>query len=122
MAKRWSSDRCSSSSSRKWVIMPGRRKLTFSNVPELYAEIERLRSGYEQVGQWSLPQICFHLRWPIDASLKEPKSNEPTEEQKKFHGFLDQVIASGWPDGVLDAPEPMRPEGHRGDEEVDAFL
>jgi len=102
--------------------MSQRRALKFSNVNELIEDVQRLRRGYTQLGKWTLPQICFHVRFPLDASLKEPESTEPTEEQKKYQGFLELVIASGWPEKELDAPPPMRPGEHLGEEEIDAFL
>jgi hypothetical protein len=105
--------------------MPDRRKIKFESIDEAIADLERLRKGCVQQGAWTLPQIAFHIRFPIEQSLAKPApaaSAQPTAEQKQFQGFLEQVNASGWPDKVLDAPEPMRPPADATEKEIDALI
>ncbi len=48
-----------------------RRNLQFSTYDELVAEIEQLhRSGYKQLGNWNLGQICDHLAYYLRGSLE----------------------------------------------------
>ena len=46
--------------------MPERRQLKFASLEEVMPEVERLSAGYESVGQWSLGQICNHLKTSFD--------------------------------------------------------
>jgi Protein of unknown function (DUF1569) len=89
--------------------MAERRKLSFSTESEAISDVEQLRIGFVKAGTWNLPQICFHLAYPIDHSLHLPTTMELTDKQRGAQGFLEQVIASGWPAGHFDPPEPMRP-------------
>ena len=50
---------------------PSRRRLVFSNLEEANAEAQRLLSeGYVQTGNWTLGQMCHHLRLTHDASMR----------------------------------------------------
>ena len=45
----------------------GQRQLTFKDVSEVLAEVDRLhRGGYEKLGQWDLAQVCDHLRYFVE--------------------------------------------------------
>ena len=50
---------------------PQRRPLSFANLGEVLADVERLRAGgYERAGNWDLAQTCGHLAawmsYPMD--------------------------------------------------------
>ena len=48
-----------------------RRPLRFTDLDAAIAECRRLRSsGYQQAGQWTLGQICRHLRLTQDPSIE----------------------------------------------------
>jgi len=52
-----------------------RRSIRLATLDDVSAEVERLqRSGYHQVGQWNLSQICHHLAdwmtYPLDGFPK----------------------------------------------------
>lgn len=47
-----------------------RRDLKFKELDEVLEEVRSLhQSGYEQLGKWSLGQICRHLRLTFDCSI-----------------------------------------------------
>ena len=47
-----------------------RRELVFNSYDELIAELERLKeSEYEQLGNWKLGDVCFHLNFYFTGSL-----------------------------------------------------
>ena len=47
-----------------------RRDLKFKVLDEVLEEVRSLhQTGYEQLGQWSLGQICRHLRLTFDCSM-----------------------------------------------------
>ncbi|MCC9609385.1 DUF1569 domain-containing protein [Blastopirellula sp. JC732] len=48
-----------------------RRQLQLERLPDAIAECERLlRTGYTQSGNWTLAQICRHLRLTIESNMK----------------------------------------------------
>jgi hypothetical protein len=89
--------------------MAERRKLTFSSIDNVIADVNRLRHGYEQVGAWSLPQTCWHLVYPIDHSTPNAQPRELTAEQKHAQGFLDMIAEKGWPEQRIEAGKVMLP-------------
>jgi len=50
--------------------MDGRRTLTFANLDEMMAEVDRLLAGHRTLGRWSLGQVCNHLSGAIRASVE----------------------------------------------------
>jgi hypothetical protein len=97
------------------------RNVRFENEDACIADVQRLAKGSRAGGSWSLAQACWHLAFPIKESLHVPKTFEPTPEQAKRQGFMDQVIASGWPPG-LDSPKPMVPPADTEKAAVEGFL
>jgi len=50
--------------------MDSRRTLAFSSLAEIMPEVDRLLTGYEKRGQWSLGQICNHLGLAMQHTLE----------------------------------------------------
>src|SRR5439155_12435353 len=78
---------------------PTRRVLSFASEDGVIAEVARLRrGGYRQVGNWSLPQIAWHLVIPLDQYLTPPASPDaqPTPEQRAMkERFVDFIVTHG---------------------------
>jgi hypothetical protein len=89
--------------------MAERRKLTFSNVDAVIADLQRLRHGYEPAGAWNLPQVAHHLVYPIDYSKPNAQPRELTAEQKQAQGFMEMVVDNGWPQQRIEANKSMLP-------------
>lgn len=66
--------------------MSERRKLKFATTEEAAAEVERLRKGYKQLGEWSLPQMCRHLELAIHYSM------QPAPERKNETKFTQWLL------------------------------
>jgi len=97
------------------------RALDFVDEEACVAEVERLRKGWRNGGEWSLGQACWHLAYPVKRSLKEPGDKEPTGAQRNAQEFLERVIVEGWPAG-LKAMEEMQPAADAGEWAVDEFV
>ena len=41
--------------------MPDRRRLDFASLDDVMPDVDRLLTGYEKAGNWSLGQVAFHL-------------------------------------------------------------
>jgi hypothetical protein len=78
-------------------------------VDEVIADVKRLRQGYEQAGAWTLPQVAYHLVYPIDHSKPNAQSGALTTEQKHAQGFLDSIADNGWPEARIEAGKAMLP-------------
>ena len=65
--------------------MSVRRKLKFADTDAVAAEVRRLRSGYRKIGEWSLPQACWHLETAIRLSMQP-------HPQKDFKAGLGRKV------------------------------
>lgn len=98
-----------------------RRKLHFADTDAMAADVGRLRAGYRQLGNWSLPQTCWHLKKALDFSMR-PGPYEPVRG-----GFLRWVMIRGIllmgriPSGMY-APERITPTKDVLDAATDEFL
>ncbi|HSV13469.1 MAG TPA: DUF1569 domain-containing protein [Tepidisphaeraceae bacterium] len=106
---------------------PTRRPLAFATEDGVLAEVARLRRhGYQKTGNWSLPQIAWHLMIPIDAYLNPPASPDiqPTPEQAKMKaGFVDYIVANGkLPPHATTAPPSWTPPADAGDADVERLV
>ncbi len=104
--------------------MPGGRPLQFSSVDELIEDVKRLHAaGYEQRGNWSLPQMAYHLGKGIDELLHEPASLDSSPEQQALRPFLDQVAANGWPENKqFPSPPQIQPPEECPAVQVNTFI
>ena len=98
-----------------------RRTVTYRDIGECISDLEILRRGYASGGSWTLAQACWHLNFPIEL-MKDEEPPPPTVEQQKKQKFIDQVIASGWPESGGNSPDPMVPPQDVGDETISAFI
>ena len=88
------------------------RKVEYADEAACIADVERLSGGCR----------CFHLSFPIEQTLGNPDpTGEPTAQQKQMQGFIDQVIANGWPTG-MNSPKEMSPPPDPGRAAVDTLL
>jgi hypothetical protein len=97
------------------------RDVRFADEAACIADVERLRAGWRAGGAWTLGQACWHLNFPLEHYSHVGAGAEPTAEQRKIQGFIDQVLASGWPEGLA-AAKAMLPPADVGLEAVDALV
>jgi hypothetical protein len=98
-----------------------RRKLHFADTDAVAADVGRLRAGYSQLGSWSLPQTCWHLKKALDFSMRAG----PYDPVRG--GFLRWMLVRGillfgrLPSGVY-APERITPAKDVPESATDEFL
>jgi hypothetical protein len=99
-----------------------REGLSFADEDAAIADIEVLRGGYEQVGGWSLPQICWHLDTAMKFRMR-PGPHEPnTPEQDSRKQTLERVLATGeLPKGIV-SPAVVVPPAEVGSDAIDACI
>jgi Protein of unknown function (DUF1569) len=49
---------------------PRRRSITFASLDDVMPDVDRLLLGYEQVGNWSLGQICNHVGLGVRSTVE----------------------------------------------------
>jgi len=99
------------------------RTLKFKSEAELLDDVRRLRRGCRSHGNWSFPQIAWHLRNGMEASLAAPANSEPTAEQKAMHPVIDEIINTGaFPPGLPPPPGMIPPNAGLTDAETDALI
>jgi len=98
-----------------------RRNLDYPNVDAAIADVQSLRRGYTQSGNWTLPQICWHLTTVLDRSSR-PATEPATPEQQKMQPVKEKILATGRLPGQIDAPPTVVPPADCGEESVDAFI
>jgi hypothetical protein len=88
--------------------MPTRRNLNYANIDQLIADVNHLRKGCTQLGQWNLPQMCRHLTVALTNTMK-PATGPATPEQLKLRPVLENAMATGKIPTGLQAPEKALP-------------
>ena len=98
-----------------------RRNLDYANIDAAIADVQSLRRGYAQSGNWDLPQICWHLTNVLDRTSR-PATEPATPEQIKMQPIKQQILATGRLPGRIEAPAPVVPPENCGEESIDAFI
>jgi hypothetical protein len=101
-------------------MTPAKRKLKLADVDAITAEVRQLRKGYTQAGNWTLPQVCWHL----DVVLKRWTSNGPPPPPAllpEADKVLAKVLAE-WELPKINAPEAILPPATATDADVDRYL
>lgn len=96
----------------------GRRKISFRDFDGVAEDVDQLNDcGYIRLGNWSLPQICWHLGKTITDNLKQPQTQTATpEETARKNGFFALAFGpTGFPERMplpptLDPPPDLGPE------------
>ena len=103
------------------VPLDYRRSLTYPDFDTVIADVENLRKGYVQVGNWNLPQICRHLTIGTNNAAK-PATAPATPEQTAARSTLENVLSTGKIPSGLQAPAPALPPADCTDADIDAFI
>ncbi|MBN1437621.1 MAG: DUF1569 domain-containing protein [Sedimentisphaerales bacterium] len=101
-----------------------KRQLTFGNLDEVVAEIDRLhRDGYEQVGKWDLAQICWHLSFFVRGAVEGFELKAPWIIRAVLgRRMLKKILAGEAIKEGVKIPDIMRPgEGLDEAEEIAKF-
>ena len=99
------------------------RHLEFETEDDVIAEVERLRKGCKQLGNWTLPQICYHVAMPMQFTPPEPADLQRSEEQEAMKaGFVDYILTERKMKPEWKADGPWIPPEDAGEADVDAFL
>lgn len=103
-----------------------RRALIFDQLSDAVDECERLlASGYVKNGNWSLGQICQHMRLTIEANMNGYPTwmsvlGFPIRPLMRRFG-LPKLLAGKSPKGLMTAPMFVPPENADDAQEVAAF-
>jgi hypothetical protein len=98
------------------------RDLEFTSEQQIIDDVQRLRRGWQAVGNWTLPQACYHLGLAPQNFLRQPAEIEPNAEQKRRQERLAQLNASGaMPRGLPIAPG-TEPPPDAGDGAIDQLM
>ena len=101
-------------------MKPAKRKLELNDIDAIAAEVRQLRAGYIQVGNWNLPQTCWHL----DIVLRRWTSPGPPAAPALLPdaaAVLAKILAEGEVPR-LNAPEVVVPPPTATDADVDRYL
>jgi hypothetical protein len=97
-----------------------KRKLKLADLDAVAAEVKTLRIGYFRAGNWSLPQVCWHLNTIMTYAMS-PGPHAAVTADPAMQAKLAHILAEGEVSGVT-APERVVPPEQVADEEVDRFL
>jgi hypothetical protein len=97
-----------------------KRKLNLANVDEVTAEVRRLRKGYQRMGEWSLPQVCWHLNEVLTRAMLA-KPGAAVEVKPEARAMLQKILEEGEMPAV-EAPQQVVPPEDAEGLEVDRFL
>ena len=105
--------------------MKERRKILFADLLQAKEECERLAAaGYTRVGNWSLGQICHHLRVAQDASVEGYPTwmliSLPLRPVLRWF-MLDKLLRGDSPAGIRTAGIFVPPESSDEKVELEKF-
>jgi hypothetical protein len=95
--------------------------LTFADSDAIAAEVRRLRSGYSKVGNWNLPQVCYHLNFAMKFSMRPGPHAAPPVDPLAAEK-LKHMLKTGQPPQGIQAPDIAVPPPHVSDGVIDEFL
>jgi Protein of unknown function (DUF1569) len=98
-----------------------RRKLHFANTEAVAADVGKLRAGYRQLGSWSLPQTCWHLKKALDFSMRAGPYDPMRGGLGKWILMRGILLVGRLPTGVY-APERITPAKDVPESAIDEFL
>lgn len=98
-----------------------RNALQYASIDDALADIESLRKGYVQVGDWTLPQVAWHLNKTLLGRLQPPPFAPDTDEMRGRAGVLKTVLASGKIPRII-APPHLQPPESASDADIDELL
>jgi hypothetical protein len=97
-----------------------KRKLNLANVDEVTAEVRRLQKGYHRMGEWSLPQVCWHLNEVMTRTMLT-KAVGAVEVKPEARAMLKKILEEGEMPRV-EAPGQVVPPADAEGLEVERFL
>jgi hypothetical protein len=103
------------------VPLDARRSLNYPDFDAVIADVQQLRKGYVQVGNWTLPQICRHLT-VATTNAARPSVAPATPEQAALRPVLENALQTGKIPSGLQAPAPAVPPVDCTDADIDAFI
>ena len=111
------------SSSQSGAGGNAKRAIRFQTFDDVVADVEALRSGgYERLGNWTLEQMCFHMRSPIPQPLKAVSTDsEPVVQQAVIDRF-QYYVDHGHPAPGFTAPPGSEPPAQPDAHVIDDFI
>lgn len=104
-----------------FLVPVDRRAVRYGDFGAVTADVRSLRRGYEQLGNWSLAQIAWHLNKAFEFQLDTPVA-DPTDEQRSFRPAMEKSFAVGSLPTGLKTPDVALPPSSAGDGDIDALL
>jgi len=101
--------------------MSVKRKLAFNDADAVAGEVKRLRVGYTRAGNWTLPQVCWHLNMVMTFTMRAGP-HAAVEVGPEANAKLAKILEGGEIVGKIEAPERVVPPVTAGEGDVEAFL
>jgi hypothetical protein len=98
-----------------------RRLLSFADTDAVAAEVRRLRRGWTKTGNWSLPQICWHLNRAMTFSMRPGPHPAPPVDPAAAER-LHYMLKTGRPPDGIQAPDIAIPPAEVPEPAIDEFL
>jgi len=102
--------------------MNPRRTLQFNSEDDVIADVQNLRKGYTQAGNWTLPQVCWHLNVGVQSRMKAGPFPPDTSEPDARKAQIQQILATGRLPNGIPAPDTAIPPPDAGDPAIDILL
>jgi hypothetical protein len=105
-----------------FLVPVERRALRYPDFNAVKTDVQNLRTkDYQQLGNWTLSQIAWHLNKAFEFPLNTP-ATDPTDEQRAFRPALEQFLSTGSLPAGIKAPDIAVPPATANDSDVDALL
>ena len=102
---------------------PEYRKVRYADERAAVADLDRLRKGYRQLGNWTLPMVARHVATVMSSGMKPPADPVATAEQSAMKkAFVDKILQTGNPPKGFTPPPQYMPPADCSDTDVDRLI
>ena len=98
-----------------------RKDFRYPSIDALISDLRRLERGYVKTGNWSLPQMCFHLNQTTNY-LMSPGPHNTSPAPADGPAKLKAILASGQIPGGIEAPQHFLPADDCADASVEELI
>ena len=88
------------------VSKPARPGLKFETFPDLWADVDQLRGGYEKAGHWDLGMMLDHIAKMMSAPFDTGLRNPPWPATAVARLFVQQMVRHRWYPTIMAFPAP----------------
>jgi hypothetical protein len=99
-----------------------RRRLKFSDTDEVAADVQSLRTGFTQAGNWNLRQTCWHLTRAFRSSMTPRPGKRSAIKRPIQWAIVRVILTTGRLARGVRAPQRVVPDSDVPEAAIEEFM